>query len=126
MKPLMMDEGAGGLRMKVGRQRDSGGLGLLALNPGPLPRLPRHEISKPLFAEATGRQSPDRCGPVEQTASVSQGRALQATVRSAARSCPALRDPLDRSPPGSSVLGVFQAQVLEWAAMSSSVQDACM
>lgn len=122
----MTDGGAGGLRMKVGRQQDSGGLELLALNPGPLPRLPWHEISKPLFAEATGRQSPDRCGPVEQTASVSRGRALQAPVRSAAQPCPALRDPLDRSPPGSSVRGIFQARVLEWAAISSSVQGACM
>ena len=30
------------------------------------------------------------------------------------QSCPTLRDPLDCSPPGSSVHGIFQARVLEW------------
>ena len=32
----------------------------------------------------------------------------------AAQSCPTLRDPMDCSPPGSSVHGIFQARVLEW------------
>ena len=36
------------------------------------------------------------------------------------RSCPTLRDPLDCSPPGSSVHGIFQARVLEWIAISFS------
>ena len=31
-----------------------------------------------------------------------------------AQSCPTLRDPMDRSPTGSSVHGVFQARGLEW------------
>ena len=30
------------------------------------------------------------------------------------QSCPTLRDPMDCSPPGSSVHGIFQARVLEW------------
>ena len=34
------------------------------------------------------------------------------------QSCPALCDPMDRSLPGSSVHGIFQARVLEWAAIS--------
>ena len=34
------------------------------------------------------------------------------------QSCPALCDPMDYSPPGSSVLGIFQARVLEWIAIS--------
>ena len=34
-----------------------------------------------------------------------------------AQLCPTLRDPMDCSPPGSSVLGVFQARILEWAAI---------
>ena len=33
-------------------------------------------------------------------------------------SCPTLRDPIDCSPPGSSVHGIFQARVLEWSAVS--------
>ena len=31
------------------------------------------------------------------------------------QSCPTPSEPMDRSPPGSSVHGIFQAKVLEWA-----------
>ena len=34
--------------------------------------------------------------------------------------CPALRDPMDTSLPGSSVHGIFQARVLEWVAIAFS------
>ena len=34
--------------------------------------------------------------------------------------CPTLCDVMDRSPPGSSVLGILQARILEWVAMPSS------
>ena len=37
-----------------------------------------------------------------------------------AQSCLTLRDPMDCSPPGSSVHGVFQARVLEWCAIAFS------
>ena len=37
-----------------------------------------------------------------------------------AQSCPTLRDPMDCSLPGSSVHGIFQARVLEWAAVAFS------
>ena len=37
------------------------------------------------------------------------------------QSCPTLRDPMDCSPPGSSVHGIFQARVLEWGAIAFSV-----
>ena len=36
------------------------------------------------------------------------------------QSCPILCDPMDCSPPGSSVHGIFQARILEWVAISSS------
>ena len=36
------------------------------------------------------------------------------------QSCPALSDPMDCSPPGSSIHGVFQARVLEWGAVAFS------
>ena len=39
---------------------------------------------------------------------------------SVAQLCPALCDPMDCSPPGSSVLGIFQAKMLEWFAISYS------
>ena len=34
------------------------------------------------------------------------------------QSCPTLSDPMDCSPPGSSVRGIFQARVLEWGAIT--------
>ena len=36
---------------------------------------------------------------------------------SVAQSCPTLCDPMDHSPPGSSVHGISQARVLEWVAI---------
>ena len=36
------------------------------------------------------------------------------------QSCPTLCDPMDHSPPGSSVHGILQARVLEWVATSFS------
>ena len=36
------------------------------------------------------------------------------------QSCPTLCDPMDRSPPGSSVHGILQARILEWVAMPFS------
>ena len=34
------------------------------------------------------------------------------------QSCPTLHDPMDCSPPGSSIHGIFQARVLEWGAIT--------
>ena len=39
------------------------------------------------------------------------------------QSCPTLRNPMDCSPPGSSVHGIFQARVLEWGAIAFSISD---
>ena len=36
------------------------------------------------------------------------------------QSCPTLCDPIDGSPPGSSVPGILQARILEWVAISFS------
>ena len=40
------------------------------------------------------------------------------------QACPTLCDPMDSSPQGSSVLGILQARILEWFAISFS--NACM
>ena len=37
-----------------------------------------------------------------------------------AQLCPTFSDPMDRSLPGSSILGIFQARVLEWGAIAFS------
>ena len=41
--------------------------------------------------------------------------------REVTQSYPTLRDPMDCSPPGSSIHGIFQARVLEWGAIAFSV-----
>ena len=38
-----------------------------------------------------------------------------------AQSCPTLSDPMDCSPPSSSIHGIFQARVLEWGAIAFSM-----
>ena len=48
---------------------------------------------------------------------------LAAAASAAAKSLqswPTLSDPIDGSPPGSSVHGIFQARVLEWGAIAFS------
>ena len=47
-------------------------------------------------------------------------RISAAAAAKSLQSCPTLRDPIDSSPPGSSVHGVFQARVLEWVAIAFS------
>ena len=43
-----------------------------------------------------------------------------------AQSCPIRSDPMDCSPPGSSAHGIFQARVLEWAAIAFSILKATL
>ena len=43
-----------------------------------------------------------------------------------AQSCPTLSNPMDCSPPGSSIHGIFQARVLEWVAIAFSIVEASM
>ena len=45
--------------------------------------------------------------------------ALVKSESEVAQSCPTLCEPMDCSPPGSSVHGIFQARVLEWGAIAS-------
>ena len=52
-----------------------------------------------------------------------QGKGKNTSAAAAAKSlqsCPTLCNPIDRSPLGSSVPGILQARILEWAAISSS------
>ena len=37
--------------------------------------------------------------------------------------CPTLCDPIDGSPPGSPIPGIFQARVLEWVAIAFSANN---
>ena len=48
------------------------------------------------------------------------GSAAAAAAAKLRQSCPTLCDPIDGSPPGSSVPGILQARTLEWVAISFS------
>ena len=47
------------------------------------------------------------------------GNATAAAAKSL-QSCPTLCDPIDGSPPGSSIPGILQAKMLKWVAISFS------
>ena len=49
-----------------------------------------------------------------------QGSPFAAAAAKSLQSCPTLCNPIDGSPPGSSVPGILQARILEWVAMPSS------
>ena len=46
---------------------------------------------------------------------------LHQSPMSVTQSCPTLCNPMDCSPPGSSALGIIQARILEWVAISFSL-----
>ena len=48
---------------------------------------------------------------------------MHESEREVTQSCPTLCDPMDCSPPGSSVHGILQARVLEWGAIAFSVMS---
>ena len=55
-----------------------------------------------------------------QPEGASKAGAAAAAAAKSLQSCPTLCDPIDRSPLGSSVHGIFQARVLEWGAIAFS------
>ena len=58
--------------------------------------------------------------PVEEAQRLLKKLAAAAAAKSL-QSCPTPHDPMDCSPPGSSVHGIFQTRVLEWGAIAFSV-----
>ena len=62
----------------------------------------------------------------EFVCSLSKAHSRLSTDVAAAKSCQScltVCDPIDSSPPGSSVPGILQARVLEWVAIAFSVTD---
>ena len=57
---------------------------------------------------------------VEASAASCKILSITSACAAVAQSCPTLGDPVDCSPPGSSVHGTLQARVLEWGAISFS------
>ena len=56
-----------------------------------------------------------------QTTAAAAAAAAAAAIKSL-QSCPTLCNPIDGSPPGSSVPGILQTRILEWVAISFSTQ----
>ena len=50
-----------------------------------------------------------------------RGQSAAAAAAKSLQSCLTLCDPIDGSPPGSSIHGIFQAGVLEWGAIAFSM-----
>ena len=51
---------------------------------------------------------------------IHDGRAWAAAATKSLQSCPTLHNPIDGSPPGSTIPGILQARTLEWVAISFS------
>ena len=51
--------------------------------------------------------------------------AAAAAAAKSLQSCPTLCDPIDGSPPGSSIPGILQARTLEWVAISFTKAMQC-
>ena len=56
-----------------------------------------------------------RCTYIRWNTAAAAAKSLQ--------SCPTLCDPIEGSPPGPSVHGIFQARVLEWVAIAFSTME---
>ena len=70
-----------------------------------------NSLSFSLFTYATA---------VSRITNASRHRVIVSEEVLVAQSCPTLCDPMDCSPPGSSVHEIFQARILEWVAISFS------
>ena len=96
--------------LSIGFSRQEYYSGLLFPSPGDLsdpgiePRSPALQADS-LPTELQGK-------PCVKYAAAAAAKSLQ--------SCPTLHDPMDFSPPGSSIRGIFQARVLEWGAIAFS------
>ena len=57
---------------------------------------------------------------MQRKLNVKEKTAAAAAAAKSLQLCPTLCDPIDGSPPGSPIPGIFQARVLEWVAISFS------
>ena len=74
--------------------------------------------------ETAAHQAPPSLGFSSKNAGVGCHFLLQCkkvkSEREVTQSCPTLSNPMDCSPPGSSIHGTFQARVLEWGTIAFS------
>ena len=79
-------------------------------------------LSMTWFPDGIPEQKNDMNGNTSE--SWVKSAAAAAAAAKSLQSCPTLCDPMDSSPPGSSVHRILQARILEWVAISFS--NACM
>ena len=82
-------------------------------------------LSKLIHSRKTNTILESHYAPVRNRSRIFTGRTeaeaeFEQVLVSAVQSCPTLCDPMDYSPPGSSVRGILQARILEWVVMPSS------
>ena len=70
--------------------------------------------------EAAGKPEVSKLQHREWSKTKGSAAAAAAAAAKSLQSCPTLCDPIDGSPPGSPVPGIFQARRLEWVAISFS------
>ena len=69
-----------------------------------------------LFLKHVGSEG--QCEELKQFRLAPGGERKKVKDSEVTQSCPTLCDPMDCSPPGSSIHGIFQARVLEWGAIA--------
>ena len=70
--------------------------------------------------DVTGDGSKVRCCKEQYCIGSWNVRSTAAAAAKSLQLCPTLCNPIDGSPPGSSVSGILQARILEWVAISFS------
>ena len=78
------------------------------------------ELGQTVFLKMIKAWRPSRQSPKEKSRPRELRGGPHRTCVIGSQSCPTLCDPLDCSPPGSSVHGISQARILEWGAISFS------
>ena len=84
-----------------------------------MPCPPPGDLSDPGI-ESAFLTSPALVGGFFTTSATWEAAAAAAAAAASLQSCLTLCDPIDGSPPGSTVPGILQARTLEWVAISFS------
>ena len=85
-----------------------------------LPPIPPPSIRVFFSNESTLRMRWPKYWSFSFSISPSKGHLAVAAAAKSRQSCPTLFDPIDSSPPGSSVPGILQARILDWVTSSFS------
>ena len=98
-----------------------GGVFLSSLRKGePTEKSRRAETNRACTDTEGPAQEREVCRESQMGWKVALDAAAAAAAAKSLQSCPTLCDPIDSSPPGSTVPGILQARTLEWVAISFS------